>query len=106
MGSLGRQPVAGARPAEPEIAERLLNPPGCPRGQVGTLAASAADLEGLEQQLALADAGGEPVVGWLAHSMLPFQLLARADKRQGRAPGGAGGPAEATRTALEQHHAQ
>jgi hypothetical protein len=66
----------------------------------------AADLEGLEQQLALADAGGEPVVDWLAHSLPPFKQLARAYKQQGRAPGGAGGPAETTRTALKQHHAQ
>jgi hypothetical protein len=32
----------------------------------------------LEQQLALADAGGEAVAAWLAHSLLPFQLLGLA----------------------------
>jgi hypothetical protein len=32
----------------------------------------------LEQQLALAASGGEPVAGWLAHSLLPFQLLGLA----------------------------
>jgi hypothetical protein len=32
----------------------------------------------LEQQLALASAGGEPVEAWLAHSLLPFQLLGLA----------------------------
>jgi hypothetical protein len=32
----------------------------------------------LEQQLALASAGGEPVAAWLAHSLLPFQLLGLA----------------------------
>jgi hypothetical protein len=32
----------------------------------------------LEQQLALAAAGGEPVAAWLGHSLLPFQLLGLA----------------------------
>jgi hypothetical protein len=32
----------------------------------------------LEQQLALASAGGKPVEAWLAHSLLPFQLLGLA----------------------------
>ena len=32
----------------------------------------------LEQQLALAASGGEPVAAWLGHSLLPFQLLGLA----------------------------
>lgn len=68
-----------AQPDRPEAARGVFS--GCGYGDPRLwreLGGALVQARRLEEQLALASSDGQPVAAWLAHSLLPFQLLGLA----------------------------